>query len=72
MGCRVNGPGETNDADVGLWCGGDRVNLTSDGKIVGSYDYDEIVDKATELLKRKIEIFNAAQIEKFGDDQYVV
>ena len=21
MGCRVNGPGETDDADLGLWCG---------------------------------------------------
>ena len=24
MGCRVNGPGETDDADLGLWCGPER------------------------------------------------
>ena len=27
MGCRVNGPGETDDADLGLWCGPQYVNL---------------------------------------------
>ena len=27
MGCRVNGPGETDDADLGLWCGPNHVNL---------------------------------------------
>ena len=27
MGCRVNGPGETDDADLGLWCGPSFVNL---------------------------------------------
>ena len=32
MGCRVNGPGETDDADLGLWCGPTVVNLKR-GKI---------------------------------------
>ncbi|MEX0716892.1 MAG: (E)-4-hydroxy-3-methylbut-2-enyl-diphosphate synthase, partial [Planctomycetaceae bacterium] len=27
MGCRVNGPGETDDADLGLWCAPNFVNL---------------------------------------------
>ena len=27
MGCRVNGPGETDEADLGLWCGPREVNL---------------------------------------------
>ena len=27
MGCRVNGPGETDDADLGLWYGPTTVNL---------------------------------------------
>jgi (E)-4-hydroxy-3-methylbut-2-enyl-diphosphate synthase len=27
MGCRVNGPGETDDADLGLWCGPTTANL---------------------------------------------
>ena len=26
MGCRVNGPGETDDAELGLWCGPNYVN----------------------------------------------
>ncbi len=31
MGCRVNGPGETDDADLGLWCGPNFVNLKRRG-----------------------------------------
>ena len=27
MGCRVNGPGETDDADLGMWCAPNFVNL---------------------------------------------
>ena len=54
MGCRVNGPGETDDADVGLWCGADRVNLKSGSTLIGSYGYDEIIEKALELLREKI------------------
>ena len=34
MGCRVNGPGETDDADLGLWCGPTTVNLKKDRKSV--------------------------------------
>ncbi len=54
MGCRVNGPGESDDADVGMWCGGDRVNLKSGGTSVGTFSYEEVVEKAVELLKEKI------------------
>ena len=54
MGCRVNGPGESDDADVGMWCGGDHVNLKSGGTPVGTYSYEEVVEKAIELLKEKI------------------
>ena len=32
MGCRVNGPGETDDADLGLWCGPHHVNLKRSGQ----------------------------------------
>ena len=31
MGCRVNGPGETDRADLGLWCGRNFVNLKRGG-----------------------------------------
>ena len=45
MGCRVNGPGETDDADLGLWCGPNRVNLKRRSESLGSYPYDEILGK---------------------------
>lgn len=44
MGCRVNGPGETDDADFGLWCGPDRVHLKKGTQELGAWPYGEIVD----------------------------
>ena len=43
MGCRVNGPGETDDADLGLWCGPNFVNLKRGTAEVGAFSYDEIL-----------------------------
>jgi (E)-4-hydroxy-3-methylbut-2-enyl-diphosphate synthase len=43
MGCRVNGPGETDDADLGLWCGPTFVNLKRGPETVGQFSYDEIL-----------------------------
>jgi (E)-4-hydroxy-3-methylbut-2-enyl-diphosphate synthase len=45
MGCRVNGPGETDDADLGLWCGPTQVNLKRQGEKLGAFDYDTILPK---------------------------
>lgn len=45
MGCRVNGPGETDDADLGLWCGPNHVNLKRGSVPVGAYAYNEILPK---------------------------
>lgn len=45
MGCRVNGPGETDDADLGLWCGPNFVNLKRGGEAVGQFPYDAIMGK---------------------------
>lgn len=59
MGCRVNGPGETDDADVGLWCGADHVNLKSGSTTIGAFDYDVVVEKAVELLREKIRLYDA-------------
>ncbi len=50
MGCRVNGPGETDDADLGLWCGPTRVNLKRGEQKVGSFAYDEILARLREEL----------------------
>jgi (E)-4-hydroxy-3-methylbut-2-enyl-diphosphate synthase len=45
MGCRVNGPGETDDADLGLWCGPNYVNLKRAGVELGAFPYDEILSR---------------------------
>ncbi|MFV1964845.1 MAG: flavodoxin-dependent (E)-4-hydroxy-3-methylbut-2-enyl-diphosphate synthase [Pirellulaceae bacterium] len=44
MGCRVNGPGETDDADLGLWCGPNYVNLKRGPESIGAFPYDTILD----------------------------
>ena len=51
MGCRVNGPGETDDADLGLWCGPTYVNLKRGGEELGAFSYDEILGKLREELE---------------------
>ncbi len=50
MGCRVNGPGETDDADLGLWCGPKSVNLKRNGEKLGAFAYDEILGKLKQEL----------------------
>jgi (E)-4-hydroxy-3-methylbut-2-enyl-diphosphate synthase len=57
MGCRVNGPGETDDADLGLWCGPTHVNLKRGPEALGAYKYDEILPK----LKRELDAIIAAK-----------
>ena len=54
MGCRVNGPGETDDADLGLWCGPRAVNLKRGSEKLGSFGYDEVLPKVREELDRLI------------------
>lgn len=43
MGCRVNGPGETDDADLGLWCAPNHVNFKKRGVLLGAFSYEEIL-----------------------------
>jgi (E)-4-hydroxy-3-methylbut-2-enyl-diphosphate synthase len=45
MGCRVNGPGETDHADLGLWCGPTVVNLKRGSTRLGAFGYDEIIPR---------------------------
>ncbi len=52
MGCRVNGPGETDDADLGLWCGPTTVNLKKQSVELGAFGYDEILPR----LKSELDI----------------
>ncbi len=55
MGCRVNGPGETDDADLGMWCAPSYVNLKRGPESIGQYTYDEILGKVRAELDRLIE-----------------
>lgn len=55
MGCRVNGPGETDDADLGLWCGPNYVNLKKGTEALGAFPYDEILPKLKHELDLLIE-----------------
>ena len=52
MGCRVNGPGETDDADLGLRCGPKVVNLKKGEDTIGSYTYEEIIPKLEEEISK--------------------
>jgi len=54
MGCRVNGPGETDDADLGLWCGPNYVNLKKGTRALGAFPYDKILDQLKTELDRLI------------------
>ena len=50
MGCRVNGPGETDDADIGMWCGPLGVNLKLGETIVGHFPYESVLNEVKRLL----------------------
>jgi len=45
MGCRVNGPGETDDADLGLWCGPTHVNMKRGTEKVGAFLYADVLPR---------------------------
>ena len=60
MGCRVNGPGETDDADLGLWCAPNFVNLKRGTEELGAFSYDEILGRLKEELDALIEARTAS------------
>ena len=63
MGCRVNGPGETDDADLGLWCGPTRVNLKKGTETLGSFSYEEILKQLKKEVDQMIlEKFDALEL----------
>ncbi len=55
MGCRVNGPGETDDADLGMWCAPTYVNLKRGPESLGHFTYDEILGALRSELDKLIE-----------------
>ena len=54
MGCRVNGPGETDDADLGLWCGPTTVNLKKKSVKIGNFGYDVVLNHLKKELDKLI------------------
>ncbi len=60
MGCRVNGPGETDDADLGLWCAPTVVNLKKKEDLVGTFSYDEILPRLKQELDQLIAMKKSA------------
>ena len=54
MGCRVNGPGETDDADLGLWCAPNFVNLKRGPETIGKFGYDEVLNVLRQEVDRII------------------
>ena len=52
MGCRVNGPGETDDADLGLWCAPNFVNLKRGEEELGAFPYDTVLNR----LKAELDV----------------
>lgn len=62
MGCRVNGPGETDDADLGMWCAPSFVNLKKGTETLGHFRYDEILGRLRAELDKLIERKKAAEV----------
>ncbi len=52
MGCRVNGPGETDEADLGLWCAPNFVNLKRGEEYLGAFPYDEVIARLLQEVER--------------------
>ena len=64
MGCRVNGPGETDDADLGLWCAPNFVNLKRGEDELGAFPYDTVLDRLKVELDAVIETKKRARLSE--------
>jgi (E)-4-hydroxy-3-methylbut-2-enyl-diphosphate synthase len=62
MGCRVNGPGETDDADLGLWCAPNFVNLKRGEEELGAFSYDSVLDRLKHELDALIQQRQVANV----------
>ncbi len=63
MGCRVNGPGETDEADLGLWCAPNFVNLKKGTEELGAFRYDEVIPKLLLEVEKIIKDNNLEKIK---------
>jgi (E)-4-hydroxy-3-methylbut-2-enyl-diphosphate synthase len=70
MGCRVNGPGETDDADLGLWCGPNHVNLKRGSVHLGVFAYGDVLSRLKieldELIARRYSCTSSGEIKRRG------
>jgi (E)-4-hydroxy-3-methylbut-2-enyl-diphosphate synthase len=62
MGCRVNGPGETDDADLGLWCGPTHVNLKRGPEKLGTFTYTDVLVRLKSELETLVKLKGTARI----------
>ena len=53
MGCVVNGPGEAREADFGIAGGKDRGILFRKGEVLGTYPYEELLDRLMEQINER-------------------
>jgi (E)-4-hydroxy-3-methylbut-2-enyl-diphosphate synthase len=67
MGCRVNGPGETDDADLGLWCGPSTVTLKKKQLKLGSFGYAEVLPR----LKGELDSLIAEREQRLESTAFV-
>jgi len=51
MGCVVNGPGEAREADYGIAGGKDKGLLFRKGEVLGTYPYDELLQRLMRLIE---------------------
>lgn len=52
MGCAVNGPGEAQDADIGVACGKGKGVIFAEGRIIKTVNEEEIADEIIEMAKK--------------------
>ncbi|MCQ2547448.1 MAG: flavodoxin-dependent (E)-4-hydroxy-3-methylbut-2-enyl-diphosphate synthase, partial [Clostridia bacterium] len=58
MGCVVNGPGESKEADYGIAGGIGEGLIFKEGEIVGKYPENELANKLKEIIKRDLDEIN--------------
>ena len=51
LGCVVNGPGEAREADYGIAGGVDKGIIFKKGEVVGTYNYDVLLDELIKLIE---------------------
>ncbi len=59
MGCKVNGPGEAREADIGIACGKSSGVLFEKGKVIRRVREEDIAD---ELIQRTLDLVNRRTI----------